>query len=232
MKIEIQGARLTHVVLDLETLGTHVESPVIEIGACAIDEVTGEITHLFEARVNPAPYSYEFLLRNADEYCDGSMLGVGGGHLNSVAWWMGTEERRRTLAEIMDVSANAASPVLALNGALADFARFYWELEGLAGGNRAVRLWSNGPAFDAAMLRHNYERAGLEVPWHCTVERCVRTALELAGYARGSFGWSVDGKRHRAKNDAMDEAQKLWSTGALSDVNRVARALQNREAVK
>ena len=76
------------------------------------------------------------------------------------------------------------------------------------------------------------ERYGIKRPWICWQERCVRTALEMANYEKGSTSWVERGPRHRALNDARHEARKLFYSGALGEVSAIMRRLRQRHDVK
>jgi hypothetical protein len=99
-----------------------------------------------------------------------------------------------------------------------------------AGGN--IRVWANGPQFDLVILQSAFDRYGIKRPWICWQERCVRTALEQAGYERGSVSWIERGPRHRALNDARHEARKLYLSGALGEVSMIARRMRQRGTVE
>jgi hypothetical protein len=88
-----------------------------------------------------------------------------------------------------------------------------------------IRVWANGPQFDLVILQSAFDRYGIKRPWVCWQERCVRTALEMAGYEKGSISWIERGPRHRALNDARHEARKLFYSGALGEVSAIIRRL-------
>ena len=201
------------IIIDIETLGTRPGCPVIEIGACAMDPDSGFIVGNFSRRVCSG-YSFE----NVKEVALGITYYGWKIERKTAEWWMSEPERAETLRKIM------ATPFVADNAdALVAF--IDW-LHGMTDDAAGVRVWGNGPTFDLTILSETLLDADIEVPWHHTWERCVRTALEMAGYERGSVAWEEPGPRHRALNDARHEARKLWRSGALGTVSEVTRRLR------
>lgn len=201
------------IVIDIETLGTRPGCPVIEIGACAVDPEGGAIAANFSRRVCCGYKFWEIrMLAETDAECTGM-------DKDTAVWWFADEERIETLRRIM---ANGSIP---LRCALRQFADWFRDH---AADREHTRIWANGPSFDIAILDRAYADAGIPHPWICRQERCVRTALELAGYEKGSVAWEEAGPRHRALNDARHEARKLWRSGALGTVSEVAKRLRQR----
>jgi hypothetical protein len=61
------------------------------------------------------------------------------------------------------------------------------------------KVWANSPAFDLVILRNAYKAIGSDAPWSYRVERCTRTAYDLAGV-------DLDGFRQGTYHDAIDDA--------------------------
>lgn len=201
------------IIIDLETLGTRPGCVILEIGACAVDPQTGRITANFSRRLD------EFKWRE-DEPVDADMHAT-------INWWHNPETVatyyalvRRGLPGVIPAARN---PAIQLRE-FADWLEF--QMRGHT--PETVRVWANGPSFDIAILQAAYSRYGLERPWICWQERCVRTALEMANYERGSLGWIERGPRHRALNDARHEARKLFYSGALGEVSAIMLRLRQR----
>lgn len=207
------------IVLDIETLGTRPGCSVIEIGACAVDADGGAIVGNFSRRVRSG-YSIDCVRKVADGVtCFGWKI-----ERATAAWWLADPERAKTLAKIMSGEFYARTEDEALTAFGVWFAKF-------ASDPKSSRIWANGPSFDIAILDESYRDNGIARPWICWQERCVRTALEMAGYVRGSVAWEEPGPRHRALNDARHEARKLWRSGALGTVSEVAKRLRQRGTV-
>lgn len=213
---------MTDIIIDLETLGTRPGCPIIEIGACAIDPCTGRITANFSRRVL-CPLTYD----TVDRTSKAKACSLPHDRFDTMKWWMGDEERKDTLRKILGAG-------IPLRDALIDLT--VWSVktkrdpDGI--GTLPARIWANGPSFDIAILAEAYVVTGLPRPWLCYDERCVRTALEMANYEKGSVSWIERGPRHRALNDARHEARKLYLSGALGEVSMIARRMRQRGTVK
>lgn len=68
------------------------------------------------------------------------------------------------------------------------------------------RVWSNGAAFDIAILEFALKNASLTVPWKFWEVRDTRTLWEVAGVRLNSDGGSTS---HRADDDAIKQAAKV-----------------------
>lgn len=206
------------IIIDIETLGTRPGCPVIEIGACAINSRTGEIYANFSRRVD-CGYTFSALERGH---------AVEEDVVATVAWWFGDPGRRVTLRALLSANGVSNGPIEALRA----FRSWMGRVTAGADMKDGVRVWANGPSFDIAILRAEFYIYDVELPWLCYAERCVRTALEMADYERGSIGWIERGPRHRALNDARHEARKLYYSGALGEVSAIMLRLRQRYDVK
>ena len=206
------------IVIDIETLGTRPGCVILEVGACAINPHTGVIVSNFSRRL--------------DEYfrdpADGRKITTD--MIETINWWH-HPDRFETYQALLSRGArgivlgskNWKSPYLRL------FAFRHWMMTVTAGHDpEAVRVWGNGPTFDLAILQSAFDRYVITLPWSHTQERCVRTALEQAGYEKGSTSWMERGPRHRALNDARHEARKLYYAGALGEVSAIIKRLHQR----
>ena len=210
---------MVDIIIDIETLGTKPHSPIIEIGACAIDGRTGAITANFSRRVRNGYFFADVTNRKAMENCTRDMR-------ETVAWWTGDKDRAETLRKIMAGRSEDSNQHVAL----LDFCD--WMIDQSVKDDSNIRVWANGPQFDLVILQAAFDRYQLKRPWLCWQERCVRTALEMANYEKGSTSWVERGPRHRALNDARHEARKLYYSGALGEVSAIIKRLHQRGVVK
>lgn len=207
------------IVIDIETLGTRPGCPVIEIGACTIDNRTGKIVSNFSRRID---CGYTFAALERGHAVDEDMV-------KTVEWWLGDPGRRETLRALLSGAYGGSNEPADALGAFRS-----WMIRVTAGHDMTdgVRIWANGPSFDTAILRAEFFCYDIELPWLCYAERCVRTALEMAGYVNGSTLWIERGPRHRALNDARHEARKLYYSGALGEVPAIIKRLHQRGTLK
>lgn len=203
------------IIIDIETLGTKPGCPIIEIGACSIDPVSGVIVANFSRRVNhklPSGY-FDAMLRAGTS-------SLGADLYDTVVWWTSDADRSETFRRITSGGQHA-------NWVMQVFLAWYkFQILGLA--PETVRVWANGPQFDLVILQAALSHYDITRPWICWQERCVRTALEQAGYERGSVPWVEQGPRHRALNDARHEARKLYHAGALGEVSAIIKRVHQR----
>lgn len=204
---------MADIIIDIETLGTKPGCVILEIGACAMDPRTGRITANFSRRIKQAVTFTDLLKLSLYDHCDKDLR-------KTVAWW--TEDMDKSILLHRILSGGVET-----DRALKEFADWFG-MQVLGHTPETVRIWANGPAFDIAILKSAYDGYGFERPWVCWQERCVRTALEQAGYERGSVGWIERGPRHRALNDARHEARKLYYSGALGEVSAIINRLRQR----
>ncbi|WP_066923031.1 3'-5' exonuclease [Methylobacterium sp. CCH5-D2] len=145
----------THVMLDLETLGTAPGSVILTIGAVAFDPLAGEVTSSFSRAIRPASAVAYGLRIDPD----------------TVAWWtrQGAAAREAAFPEQAD-----ELPI-----ALQTF-RFW--LEQWAPHHR--RIWGHGATFDPVLLAEAYRACKLDTPWGHRDARDTRTLFDLAGIGK------------------------------------------------
>lgn len=205
------------IIIDIETLGTKPGCIILEIGACAMNPDTGRIVANFGRRLD------EMFI--GDHPFTDDMR-------ETIEWWHGPDRVATYYALIRRglpgmFPRNPRDPRTDLEAFCA-----WWKSVTDGHDPKRVRVWANGPSFDISILCAAFDRYGVERPWVCWQERCVRTALEMAGYERGSVPWDEAGPRHRAINDARHEAKKLWACGAFGGVSELRRRLIQRGTIK
>jgi len=193
------------IITDIETLGTRPGCRIIEIGACALCAQAGAIVGTFCRRIR-TPWNSADGVR---AFADGPE--ADDDFKQTALWWLSDPGRRKTLGRIINAgSARAGVPI---RDALFNFGE--WVCRQKRDGDK-IRIWGNGPTFDLSLLAWQYQDKGIPLPWQYRDERCVRTALDIAGMQPGSVPWQEKGDCHRALCDAMHEARKLYRSGALS----------------
>lgn len=172
-----------HVMLDLETLGTRPNAPVVAIGACRFTrtEVLTGVQNTFYATID-----LESAVRDSEASIDAT----------TVKWWLNQEAAPR--AQIANASRQIHEILISFR---------YWidgisDLEG---------IWGCGAAFDNVILAETYRRAKLPVPWKFWQDRCYRTIREenpsVKEDARtGTHHNALDDAIHQAKH-----LVKIWN---------------------
>lgn len=129
----------THIIVDIETLGTHVGAPILQIAAVAVRG-----GYFFGNKYNA------FVNLKSQASGVDRILGVG---LDTLQWWL---ERPKMLANIA-LNPNAVHLSVAIDG-LRHYVKDY-EKHGL--------FWAKSPQFDFEMLtRANYDYTGWgKAPW-------------------------------------------------------------------
>ncbi len=169
----------THIMIDLETLGTSVDAVFISIGAVIFDPESGSIGATFYTNVDWQSSLVEGRRMDAD----------------TIKWWFKQSDEAR--AAVVEGGPN-------LQNALCLLTEF---LDNVKRERGTPIVWANGPTFDIAMLEHAYKSFKYIVPWKFYNVRDVRTIKDL-GKARvdeNIFKMPI-GKSHNALADAVHQA--------------------------
>lgn len=206
------------IIIDIETLGTRPGCIILEIGACAMNPHTGEITANFSRRLD------EVFTRHHEVRSENM--------IDTISWWHG-QSTIDTYCTLIRRGHSGLFPHHPRDpkDALGEFCDWFAASVSQQD-SKDVRVWANGPSFDISILQACLDRYGIGIPWVYWQERCVRTALEMACYERDSVTWIERGPRHRALNDARHEARKLFYSGALGEVSAIMRRLKQRGTLK
>lgn len=147
---------LTHVMIDLETLGTGPNAAIASIGAVLFDPDAGLIGELVT----------EIFYRTID--LDNSNR-PGNITPSTVLWWLQQgEEARKELVE--------GGPRRRLGSALFEFEEW---LKSKGVDAYKGTFWANDPDFDLVILANAYRRYNLKAPWSFRRARSMRTMLML-----------------------------------------------------
>lgn len=171
-----------HVMVDLETMGSNSNAPIVSIGAVFFNPDNGSMGAEFYTVVS----------------LESSMLFGGAPDAGTIIWWLKQSSEAR--------SAIAMADTMPLIDALELFSDFISENSD-AGSD--VQVWGNGASFDNVILRSSYDRANIECPWKFRNDRDVRTMTEL-GKAIGinpRYDIPFDGDMHNALSDARHQVK-------------------------
>jgi hypothetical protein len=190
---------MTHIMIDLETLGTDpVEAPIIQIGAVAFE---------LEDDGPSDAYPYFRVMVDAQSCLVPPFTRIISP--DTVAWWADTDPE--LLVRLM--RERGGHP---LAEALAELGLWIMQIDdGIEG------VWSNGATFDISMLEAAYKQAGLRTPWHFRTVRDVRTMVMIAGNDERCWeGGTITeteakGIKHDALVDCLRQVRVMQQTWKL-----------------
>lgn len=155
----------THIMVDLETLGTTRDAPILTIGAVAFDPWgDGATGNQFDARI---------MLKSYD---DAPLQGKFTVNFGTLTWWFGQNEQARQEAF---ADNDKRRPRVPLRLALSNLLK--WLTAQTRDTGYPLHLWSQGKEFDVPILEYAIERCGLRVPWKFWNTRDTRTAYGMCG---------------------------------------------------
>ena len=173
----------THLMVDLETMGSNPGAPIVSIGAVFFEPSTGETGPEFYQVVDLAS----------------AMSSGAQPEASTILWWMKQSSEARSALLVEDAAD--------LDVALTLFSEFL--CENAANGAKSVQVWGNGATFDNVLLKQSYELVGGAAPWRYINDRDVRTIVEL-GNAVGinpRYDIPFEGDKHNALADAHHQAK-------------------------
>jgi hypothetical protein len=194
--------------IDIETLGTRYNAPVMSIGACAFDRDSGRLGKSMHLTID---------FRSAIK------AGVPDG--DTIGWWLNQSAAARKVFDLSDAAQQARVPLATALHALNNFCT--QELIG------DFRPWGNGATFDITILEHAYDvgAIGLTPPWGTskfgfTRIRDLRTLVDAAEVLVGFDKKAIAqvGVGHNAVDDAIYQANvcsAAWA--ALRDGARITK---------
>ncbi|MCQ6171798.1 3'-5' exoribonuclease, partial [Escherichia coli] len=169
-----------HLMIDLETMGTNTNAPIVVIGAVFFDPQTGEIGPVF------------YIVISLTDAMNTGAVPDGG----TIEWW---------LKQSSEARAAILTDQVKLKDALSRFREFINEYSD----EKFVQVWGNGATFDNAILRTSYERLDIPCPWRYHNDRDVRTIVELGKTIDFDARTVIpfEGVRHNALDDALHQAK-------------------------
>lgn len=177
------GSVFTHLMVDLEAMGSNPEAPLLAIGGVFFNPGNGEL----------GPTFYKVIS------LESAMASGGTPDAGTIIWWMKQSSEAR--------SAIVNDEAIPLDDALLQFNDFIFE--NATSGADSVQVWGNGATFDNVLMRRSYERTGIICPWKFFNDRDVRTIVEL-GKAVGinpRYSIPFEGDLHNALADAVHQAK-------------------------
>ena len=184
-----------HAMVDIETMGTAVDAPIITIGAVLF---TPSESSTFNGLMRKSFY------RTVD--IEDAVRFSGGVSGSTLKWWLGQDDK--AIKRLLDPGAQS------LKRCLQDLYQFCTDRSSRSPLDEAYRhlpipkfMWAKSPDFDCSILRFAFDRFGLQWPFHFAYQRCVRTATDLAfpdpedrpDPAAGTVA-------HDARDDAINQA--------------------------
>ncbi len=141
--------------IDLETLGTRFDAPILSIACQVFDRDTGTMGKAFYQEI-----TLDSAIRAGV---------VNGGTLE---WWMGQNDKARQLFKSKPEKLDLAT-------ALMNMCTF---IRSTGGG--APRVWGNGATADITWLEYAIAKGavGIGIPWSYTNSRDMRTIVDAADY--------------------------------------------------
>ena len=174
-----------HLMIDLETMGTNTNAPIVVIGAVFFDPQTGEIGPVF------------YIVISLTDAMNTGAVPDGG----TIEW---------LLKQSSEARAAILTDQVKLKDALSQFRKFINEYSD----EKFVQVWGNGATFDNAILRTSYERLDIPCPWRYHNDRDVRTIVELGKTIDFDARTVIpfEGVRHNALDDARHQAKYVTAT--------------------
>lgn len=181
-----------HVMIDLETLSTHTNAAIIEIGAVEFNKETGEIGDKFSVRITPSDWC------NNGRHVDGE----------TIVWWMKQSEdaRKRYTERGEGLIMNLKAALVKLSA----FIRNCSEQVPSTDHHDTVVVWGNGATMDITILESAYEYFGETIPWKYWAVNDVRTIVDLNPSVKK--GMKFDGVKHSAIDDCKHQIKYLVAT--------------------
>lgn len=167
---------MSHIMVDLETLGVTPGAIILSIGAVYFSPTMG-LGREFQRVISRESSEQAGLLAEVE----------------TVEWWKRQSPAARRVLELAE-----GKDAFTLQTALQDL-RDFIDLDGVA----EARVWGNGASFDNALLTYAYKAIAVPVPWKFWNNRCFRT---LKSCAPNVAAPQRIGTLHNALDDAKNQA--------------------------
>lgn len=196
---------LTHIMIDLETLGTVPGCAILSVGAVVFHPLEGTLGAEFYSVVSKADALENFMSVDPE----------------TVKWWHGqSDEARKVLRDAEHPDAPGIAKVCEnLNAWMAALAQ-----------KPKIRLYGNGADFDNPLLRVMYSCANVKPYAGGYGGRCYRTLKnldELMGHEFAFHKLERAGTHHNALDDAKSQAMHLMAN--LARIRSMMKRLASTE---
>lgn len=150
---------MSHIMLDLETLGTVSNSIILTIGAIKFDPMTD---------IGPLEKCNTFYRRITIQSCkDVGLISEE----QTIKWWNSQDSS-------IKFEAMENTDRLPLTQVLLEFSQWF---------GKSVKIWGHGDDFDCVILGNAYKACNLTPPWKFWNTRDTRTLFDLARVNIKSF---------------------------------------------
>lgn len=183
-----KGFKTIDLMLDLETLGICDDPVITQISAIAFSLETGAQLDTFNERIG----TRNSLVKGFK--VDGS----------TIEWWSKQSEKVYN-----EVFIAAFTSDIKIEDVLHRFTNWINNVKSTYGRDYKtnINVWGNGALADNKWIRQAYKLCGMEVPWHYTEDRDVRTLVDLG---RRTFNYDYknvvfEGEVHNAIDDCKHQ---------------------------
>lgn len=190
----------THVMIDLETMGTGNDAAIIALGAVKFDPRGSGLLDAFYTRVD---------LGSSLE----AGLSVNG---STIDWWMHKDRDQAREALLSSVGMPLWEVLTGFISWMESPIPKTAENAGFDGDPLAIEgVWGNGATFDNVILRTAYNKLKMQCPWTFRQDRCYRT-LKALTTVPVVVGESI---AHHALNDAVTQAHHMQAICAELEID-------------
>lgn len=140
--------------IDIETLGTLVDSQILSIGAAIFNLKTGKIGNTL----------YIPIKIDMNKHINAT--------LGTITFW--TQQAINNPKALKGLFNNQSTNTVGILGALHKIQSFH-------NINKPKTVWANSPKFDTSMLEYQFQQHDIKVPWGFNSDRCMRTLRMFAG---------------------------------------------------
>lgn len=187
--------RFGSVMIDLETLSTHNNAAIIEIGAVEFNKYTGEVGEKFNVIIDPKDWCKN------DRHVDGE----------TIQWWFNqTNEARKRF-----VTKQKYIEYCTLKDALQRLRYFIMDCDSVDEDKNVV-VWGNGATMDISILENAFNYFDIEVPWKYRAVNDVRTIVDLNPSIKKNCDFDC-GVRHSAIADCLYQIK--YTTDTIKSLN-------------
>lgn len=179
-----------HVMLDIETLSTDINTSIINIGAASFNVNTGNIYNTIGLPIHPFNWNKDGRTFDGDTLM--FWLKQGYSHFKDYKYLSPHEHT--------------------LKKALLDLKEFF--IHQTIHGS-IVNVWGNGATFDISILENAYKYYGIECPWNFREVRDLRTIVWLNPSVKENM--KFEGVKHDPIDDCKHQIKYLVET--LKSVN-------------